>query len=51
MQVNVLEDGTFDYTYKMKRGISEIKGALRVLKDMEYPEEIINTIESYGTKQ
>jgi len=51
MQVNVLDDGTFDYTYKMKRGISEIKGALRVLKDMEYPEEIINTIEAYGTKQ
>jgi len=51
MQVNVLEDGTFDYTYKMKRGISEIKGALRVLKDMDYPKEIINTIECYGAKQ
>jgi len=48
MQVNVLDDGTFDYTYKMKRGISKIKGALRVLKDMDYPEEIVNTIEQYG---
>lgn len=45
MQVNVLPDGTFDYTYKMKRGISKIKGALRVLKDMGYPDEIIKTIE------
>jgi len=45
MQVNVLKNGDFDYTYKMKRGISQIKGALRVLKDMDYPEEIIKTIE------
>lgn len=45
MQVNVLDNGDFDYTYKMKKGISKIKGALRVLKDMDYPEEIIKTIE------
>jgi hypothetical protein len=51
MHVNILDDGTFDYTYKMKRGISKIKGALRVLKDMDYPEEIIKTIEYYGTKK
>lgn len=46
MVVNVLENGHFDYTYKMGDGISKIKGALRVLKDMEYPEEIIQTIEN-----
>jgi hypothetical protein len=45
MNVNVLDNGHFDYTYKMKKGISTIKGALRVLKDMDYPEEIIKTIE------
>lgn len=45
MEVNVLEDGSFDYTYKLKKGISKIKGAVRVLKDMGYPEEIINGIE------
>jgi len=45
MDVNILENGCFDYTYKMKKGISTIKGALRVLKDMDYPEEIIRTIE------
>jgi len=45
MDVKVLENGHFDYTYKMKKGISTIKGALRVLKDMGYPEEIIRTIE------
>jgi DNA mismatch repair protein MutS len=45
MDVKVLETGHFNYTYKMKKGISTIKGALRVLKDMDYPEEIIKTIE------
>lgn len=47
MQVNVLGNGDFDYTYKMKKGISKIKGALRVLKDMDYPKEIIRTIEGH----
>ena len=46
MGVNVLENGTFDYTYKIKKGISKIKGGVRVLKDMDYPGEIIDTIES-----
>jgi hypothetical protein len=46
MEVRVVENGDFDYTYKIKPGISNIKGALRVLKDMEYPEEIIQNMES-----
>jgi len=46
MDVIVLEDGTFEYTYKIKEGISDIKGGIRVLKDMGYPAEIINTIEN-----
>ena len=46
MVVNVKPDGTFKYTYKIKKGISNLKGGLRVLKDMDYPEDIINTIES-----
>jgi len=45
MEVNVREDGTFEYTYKIKKGISKIKGGIRVLKDMDYPAEIINTLE------
>jgi len=45
MDVIIKEDGTFDYTYRMKRGISKIKGAVRVLKDMDYPKEIIDFIE------
>ena len=46
MLVEVNEDKTFNYTYKLVKGISSIKGGLRVLKDMEYPDEIINEIEN-----
>jgi hypothetical protein len=46
MDVRVLEDGSFDYRYKMKKGISKIKGAVRVLKDLNYPAEIISRIEA-----
>jgi len=47
MDVNVLENGEFIYTYKIKKGISKIKGGVRVLKDMDYPKEIIDSIEKY----
>ncbi len=30
------------YTYKLKKGISKIKGGKQVLKDLGYPDEIIN---------
>jgi len=45
MDVNVLDDGKYEYKYKLKKGISRIKGAIRVLKDLEYPSEILNDIE------
>jgi len=34
----------FDYTYKIKKGISKVKGALKVLKDLEYPDTIITNM-------
>jgi len=42
MKIDVCGDD-FKYTYKMEKGISTIKGGIKVLKDLEYPEEIINT--------
>ena len=30
------------YTYKIKKGISQIKGGVNVLKELKYPEEIIS---------
>jgi len=46
MIVNVLKDGSFEYTYKIKKGISKMKGGIRVLKDLDYPDEIIKSIEN-----
>ena len=44
MVVDVLSDGNFDYKYKMKKGISKLKGGVRVLKDMDYPAEILTKL-------
>ncbi len=44
MNVKVTNNDTFEYKYKLKKGISYIKGAIRVLKDLNYPEEIIDYI-------
>jgi hypothetical protein len=31
----------FSYTYLLKKGISEVRGGLKVLQDLSYPEEIL----------
>jgi len=36
---------SLDYTYVIKDGISNIKGGIQVLKDMEYPDEILKDTE------
>ena len=45
MEVGVENTGDFNYTYKLKKGISTLKGGIRVLKDLNYPEEILKEIE------
>ena len=47
MEVENKEDGGLIYTYKMKKGISTIQGAIKILQQMNYPEEIIETIRNY----
>jgi hypothetical protein len=42
MSVNVMEDHNVEYLYKFKKGISTIKGGIKVLYDLEYPEAIIS---------
>jgi energy-coupling factor transporter ATP-binding protein EcfA2 len=32
----------FNYTYRLKRGISELRGGLKILNDMNYPKEIMD---------
>jgi ABC-type multidrug transport system fused ATPase/permease subunit len=38
------EENKFEMTYRILPGISTIKGAIRVLEEMNYPSEIINII-------
>jgi len=47
MHVEEEDDGSIRYTYKMKRGISRIQGAVKILQQMNYPEEIIQCIKDY----
>jgi hypothetical protein len=40
MKIDTANDD-FQYTYKMEKGMSLIKGGIKVLKDLDYPAEII----------
>lgn len=48
MDVTKDENDKIKYTYKMKKGISKIQGALLILEDMNYPNEILNSIKNYA---
>jgi energy-coupling factor transporter ATP-binding protein EcfA2 len=37
------ENGRIKYLYKLDKGISSIKGGIKVLEDLDYPAEIINS--------
>lgn len=39
-------DNGFEYTYKLGKGISKIKGGIKVLSDMNYPKEILDKTQS-----
>lgn len=43
MSVKIVNND-FKYTYKLAKGISKIKGGIKVLKDLQYPEQIIKNI-------
>jgi len=45
MKIELLDNNyTFNYTYKLASGISQVKGGFKVLKDLEYPEKLLNNI-------
>ena len=35
-------NNNFTYTYKIRKGISTIKGGVKVLMDLDYPQQIID---------
>ena len=43
-------DGDISYTYRLIPGISKIQGAVKVLREMAYPQEILETIAVYDKK-
>jgi DNA mismatch repair ATPase MutS len=45
MGVIDLANGEFQFTYTLEPGISEIQGAIKILKEMDYPAEMIQHIE------
>jgi hypothetical protein len=47
MDASINEQGDIQYMYKISKGISTIQGAIKVLRDMEYPDEIIQTMTEY----
>ena len=42
MDVTKIDTFNFEYTYKLKPGISNIKGGLKVLSDLDYPDYILS---------
>ena len=49
MQIE-LDGQNIKYKYKLKKGISDLKGGLVVLKDLEYPKEIVDIAVDYLNK-
>tara|TARA_Y100000992_G_C21268921_1_gene495533 strand:+ start:807 stop:2552 length:1746 start_codon:yes stop_codon:yes gene_type:complete len=47
MKVNPDNNGNFKFTYKLTDKISNIKGGIKVLKDLKYPKQIIDSTEKY----
>jgi len=43
-------DKSWKYTYQMARGISEIKGGVQILAQMEYPKEIMKKVTNYTSE-
>ena len=51
MKIECLDNNyTFNYTYKLASGISQVKGGFKVLKDLDYPEELLDTIINISDK-
>lgn len=46
----IKENDTFNYTYKLEKGISNIKGGIKVLHDMKYPKEILDLAKKNDVK-
>ena len=46
--VTNIEKNKLYYKYIIDKGISNVKGGLEVLKDLEYPDELVNVANKFG---
>ena len=46
MNIDIDENKEFMYTYKLKKGISSVKGGIKVFKDLDYPKDLINKMQN-----
>jgi DNA mismatch repair ATPase MutS len=42
------KNNEFKYLYKLEKGISNIKGGIKILSDMNYPEEILENTRKFS---
>jgi len=49
MDVHQDENGKLNFSYKLKPGICTIQGAIEILKEMKYPDEIIDSIMKFDS--
>jgi len=44
--VSSIQDNTLIHTYKMEKGMNDIQGSVEILRQLNFPEEVISTISS-----
>jgi DNA mismatch repair ATPase MutS len=44
MGVNNVTENGYSFTYRLEPGISKIQGAMKILQDMDYPQEMLDVI-------
>jgi DNA mismatch repair ATPase MutS len=44
--VSTIQDKTLLHTYKLEKGMNDIKGSVEILRQLNFPEEVISTISS-----
>lgn len=51
MKIEMKDDNySFNYTYKLDSGISQVKGGFKVLKELNYPSDLLNSVLEISNK-
>jgi DNA mismatch repair ATPase MutS len=44
------DDSSIKYTYELEKGISTVQGGIQILKDMNYPQKILDQTQFVNSK-